>query len=257
MLALVALSCKGGDDRPVAVAGSGNAAVPPSVIAPQSRPYRERADVASGAVRLVVSLDGDAHVDSTALPPSDAHAACGPARVDERGSRNGARLPDVVVWLPDVREGKALSLEGRHDLTIEHCRLEPRVQVATVGGTVNLRAMDPVAHRTRFVRYGDGARLAEIATTEPMSVVPDEDVLRKPGQIEVTCDAHPWARAWLFAFDHPYAAVTAQDGTARLDRVPPGTWRVIAWHERYGVIEGTATVVAGAEVEVKIDLKAR
>jgi hypothetical protein len=175
----------------------------------------------------------------------------------DRAARDGARLADVVVWLPDVREGKALPLEGRHDLTIEHCRLEPRVQVATVGGTVNLRAMDATAHRTRFVRRGDGARLAEIATTEPMSVVPDEDVLRQPGQIEVTCDAHPSARAWLFAFDHPYAAVTTQDGSARLDAVPPGRWRVLAWHERYGLVEGTATVVAGQEVEVKLDLKAR
>jgi hypothetical protein len=258
ILGLAALACKGDERAPARTAGSaGGEAVSASVIGAGSRPYREVAVDAPGVVRVRVTLDGDPPRDSTITPPPEQQAACGPAVPMAELSRQGDALGDAVVWLPDVREGKALPVERRYELTIERCRFTPHVQVAVAGGTLNLRALDDAAHRTRFVRRGDGAPLAEIATTEPTSVVPDEKVLRAPGQVEVTCSLHPWARAWLMTFDHPYAATSGADGSARLDGVPPGRWRVVVWHERFGLREDTVVVQAGQEAELEVKLKAR
>jgi hypothetical protein len=257
MLGLAALACKGGGDANRTASSSAGDAATSSVIAPSSRPYREVALPAAGALRVVVRLDGDLPADSVSRPPVDQQAACGPTIPAEEVVRQGDHLANAVVWLPDVREGKPLPVERRYELAIEHCRFAPRVQVAVAGGTLNLRALDDVAHRTRFVRHGDGARLAEIATTEPLSVVPDEKVLKEPGQVEVTCAQHPWARAWLMTFDHPYAAVTAVDGTARLDGVPPGRWRVVVWHERFGVREDSVTVAAGLDGQLEVKFKTK
>lgn len=258
MLGIAALACKGDDGDASGAAGSaGGAGVPASVIAASSRPYREVAVPAPGAVRVRVKLDGDVPRDSAHRPPADQQAACGTEVPADEITRQGDGLGDAVVWLPDVREGKALPVERRYELTIERCRFEPHVQVAVAGGTLNLRALDDAAHRTHFVRRGDGARLADIATTEPLSVVPDEKVLKAPGQVEVTCALHPWARAWLMTFDHPYAAASTPDGSARLDGVPPGRWRVVVWHERFGVREDTVVVEAGREAELEVKLKAR
>jgi hypothetical protein len=256
---LAATACAADDDAEArARSAAGDAAgLSRSVIQPSSRAYREAAVASGGAVRVLVHLDGDVARDSAHRPPAEQQPACGVEVPDESLRRDGDRLEGAVVWLPDVREGKALPIERRYELTIERCRLVPRVLVAVAGGTINLRALDDAAHRTRFVRHADGTRLAEIATTEPISVVPDETVLRQPGQVEVSCDVHPWARAWLMTFDHPYAAVTARDGAARLDSVPAGRWRVVVWHERLGVREDTVEVRAGAESTLEVRLQAR
>ncbi len=94
-----------------------------------------------------------------------------------------------------------------------------------------------------------------MTATDAGTVVPDDRVLAKVGQIEATCEVHPWSRAWLLVFDHPYAVVTGRDGAFRLDGVPPGRHRVLAWHERYGVRESAVTVAPGqlAALDVKFE----
>jgi hypothetical protein len=57
-------------------------------------------------------------------------------------------------------------------------------------------------------------------------------------------------QAWVGVVDHPYFAVTGADGAFRLANVPPGTYTITAWHERFGTQSqqvtlaerGTATV---------------
>lgn len=247
--------CRGEDEAAARQAGPAAGTLGrPSAVQPVRGTYRELPALTGGTVRVAVRLVGEPPADSTWAVPDAEQAACGPAVADASVSRTGDRLADAVVWLPDVRQGKPLPLERRHELTISRCVMAPRVQVAVAGGTLNLRALDDVAHRTRFVRLGDSARPTEIATTEPVSVVPDEEVLRRPGQVEVSCARHPWARAWLFAFDTPYAAVSAADGTATLGDVPPGRWRVRVWHERFGVREDSVTVTAGGDATVEVRL---
>lgn len=245
--------CRGEDEAAARQAGAASGTGGrPSAVQPARGTYRELPGIAGGSVRVAVRLAGEPPADSTWAVPDTEQTACGAAVADASVARTGDRLADAVVWLPDVRQGKPLPLERRHELTISRCVMAPRVQVAVAGGTLNLRALDDVAHRTRFARLGEPARPIEIATTEPVSVVPDEEVLRKPGQVEVSCARHPWARAWLFAFDTPYAAVSAADGTATLADVPPGRWRVRVWHERFGVREDSVTVTAGADATVEV-----
>jgi hypothetical protein len=41
-------------------------------------------------------------------------------------------------------------------------------------------------------------------------------------------------RSYLGVFDHPYFALSDQDGAFRLPNVPPGEYTIAAWHERFG-----------------------
>jgi len=57
--------------------------------------------------------------------------------------------------------------------------------------------------------------------------------LKADGQvIKINCDAHKWMEAYIWAFDHPYAAVTGANGSFEIKNVPLGVdLTVMAWHE--------------------------
>ena len=68
--------------------------------------------------------------------------------------------------------------------------------------------------------------------------------------IPVTCDVHPWMRAWLGVLPHPFFAVTGADGRFALRGVPAGDYVLAAWHERFGTREARVTLGAGETKEV-------
>jgi plastocyanin len=61
--------------------------------------------------------------------------------------------------------------------------------------------------------------------------------------VRFKCDVHGWMTAYVGVMAHPFFAVTGQDGTFKIDGVPPGTYTVGVWHEKFG--ESTQSVTLG------------
>lgn len=85
-------------------------------------------------------------------------------------------------------------------------------------------------------------------------MVPFDRLLDKPKQLEVTCELHPWSKAWILVFDHPYFAVSSGTGVFSIDNVPPGTYLVKAWHPLLGVTEQSVTFTAGQQATIGLRL---
>ena len=60
---------------------------------------------------------------------------------------------------------------------------------------------------------------------------------------KVNCDVHPWMVAFIGVFDHPYFAVTNDDGSYVISGLEPGDYVIEAWHEKLG--SQTANVTVG------------
>jgi plastocyanin len=58
--------------------------------------------------------------------------------------------------------------------------------------------------------------------------------------LPISCGAHPWMRAYLWMFDHPYFAVTDETGHFTIKNAPAGTWNLVVWHEAIGYLGGAA-----------------
>jgi hypothetical protein len=71
--------------------------------------------------------------------------------------------------------------------------------------------------------------------------------------IPVKCDVHGWMEAFIGVQQHPYMAVSAEDGTFRLENLPPGSYTIEAWHELYGTQTQTVTVGVQETGEVTFD----
>jgi hypothetical protein len=223
-------------------------------VLPTNVAYRPDPPAAAGRVSGSIAFNGPTPSDSVIHPQTDVDV-CGQTLVDPSVDHRGPLLANAVVWLDGVATGKPMPVARRYDITSEGCRLVPRVQAAIAGGTLDVRNSDQATTRTRFVQSGSRAVLAAVLETEAGTVVPSRKVLAAPGLVEVGCDTHPWARAWILVFNQPYFTTTNVNGAFSIDSVPPGRYRVTVWHERFGTQSDSVTVVAGHNAVVDMTFK--
>lgn len=166
-------------------------------------------------------------------------------------------LAGVVVWLDGVHSGKPFGLERRLELESLHCRLSPRVQVAATGSSVNILGHDALRQHLRFVAAGETAPRASILLGSGEQVIPTDLPFKAAGMVTVRDDEHPWTRAYIAVFEHPYFAVTGANGSFSIEGVPAGTYTLRAWHERTGPFSQSVVVGAAGDVKVGVVVGAR
>jgi len=260
-IAVALVACKDGD-APAATAGAQPAGqrgdstpVLEVVIARPSARYQPDAGATGAAITGTVTAPASIVAGSPIATGRDS-AVCGPAVPDESVVREGNGLGGAVVWLDDIRRGRPLPLERRIELESDKCRLTPRVQGTVVGSAVNVIGHDDFRQHLRFLAGGERAPRASVLLGQYEQVIPTERPFAAPGLVVVQDTDHPWPTAYLAVFDHPYFAITAPNGTFRIDGVPAGRYRLKVWHERAKVAEQVVEVgAAGAAVSVGLEVR--
>ena len=69
------------------------------------------------------------------------------------------------------------------------------------------------------------------------------------------CNVHAEMSAFVLVLENPYFSVTEKDGVFKIDNVPPGTYKVSAWHEKLRTVTQDVTVEAGKTSNVDYNLK--
>jgi hypothetical protein len=222
----------------------------PAVITPAAKPYSVAPVAAGGTIAGTVDFEGTTPLAEVVRPTVDQNV-CGNSIVQKNVTLSGTRVADAVVWLTDIRNGKSFPLERRFDLTKDNCTLDPFVQVISTGSTVNVGNDDRTLQTNRFINVGTGQIAAVAPFNDDGEVVP-VDKFTEPAEIEVVSEQHPWTHAWIAVLDHPYYAQTDAKGTFSIDAIPPGKYRIRAWHPSLGYADDSVTVAAGQQVSVAI-----
>lgn len=228
------------------------------IIAPASTPYRVVAVAKPASVTGTVLVDGDLPKDRTLTVAPAEQPACGGTVPDFSFVHTGNKLANVVVWITNLRDGKPLPVDRRFEVTTDHCQYDPRVQAVVTGSTLNVHNDDDGPETTALVRLGGADTLARISLIDDGGVVPTDRIARTPGVVELHSTQHPWSHGFVLVFDQPYFAVSATDGSFRIDSLPPGHYQLTAWHERApDTVTQEFDVGAGEtkKVEVKIRLR--
>lgn len=252
ILAALAAACARGSGEPSA-ASTDTAAVQYRAAEPTPPRYRVVDVSDAGTLRGTITFgaDSEVRVDTVVRMIRD-QDVCGATMRIPLVQHRGDQVAGVIVWLADAHRGKPLPIDRRFDIATEQCALEPKVQAAIVGGTLDVFNGDPAPHRSRFLVAGTDSTIALVRETDAGQVVPIQSVLAHPGLVEVRCDLHPYTRGWIRVFDQPYFDVTDRRGRFSLESIPPGTYHLVAWHPRLGTIRRTVTVGAGAAVTVDL-----
>ncbi len=222
----------------------------------QAGPYVAREVADGGLITGTVTLAGDAG------PPKELNITkdpeiCGKEPKFEEDlvvSRETGGLKNVVVWLSDIKEGKAWEARTQ-PVTLDQngCRFAPHVLIVPAGETLDILNSDGLLHNI----HTRSSENRPINKAHPKFLKRLQATFKRPEIVRVDCDAHEWMRGWIAVAAHPYYAATDENGKYRLEDIPPGTYTLTLWHETLGDQTRKVNVTAGAEARVDLEYTLR
>jgi plastocyanin len=120
----------------------------------------------------------------------------------------------------DSRDEPRARLDQRNEEFVPH------VLAIVAGTTVDFPNNDRTYHNVFSLSKTRSFDLGRYAAGRSKSIRFD-----RPGIVRVFCDIHSHMSAFILVFAHRYFAVTDEQGRYRIDSVPPGAYRVVAWNE--------------------------
>ncbi len=218
----------GGQDVKPWDAGLGTAAITGTVKFTGKKPRTRPIDMA-GADAKCAELHGGKRLKPETVVVND----------------NGT-LRNVFVWVKSGVEGWSFPMpEGDALLDQKGCWYHPHVQGMRTGQSLSVKTSDPTAHNVHgYAKVNRSFNRSQPAGAANVSIRMRRDEANPP--MKVKCDIHPWMNAFVAVVDHPYFAVTGDDGSFALANLPPGTYTIEAWHEKYDTMEQAVTI-AGNE----------
>lgn len=181
-------------------------------------------------------------------------------KVDEGSDLNG--LKDVVVFLQDVKAGKPFDLSVPR-IEARDCQFDPFVTVVRDQHAVEVVNMDPVMHDVQA--YETSRELGtRVLFNSPLPMnphhqrgnlrathrhLPGKSMLEKirlsKGRrfFVMQCGFHAYMESWAVAVNNPYYEITDKTGAYAIENVPPGTYRLVAWHPYVGSLEERVVTV--------------
>ena len=168
--------------------------------------------------------------------------------IDDQGG-----VGNVVVWIQPP-SGSYFAIDPSDktwkdtvELNQPHCAFIPHVAWAVpavvdpkdpkktvpTGQKFTVSNTAPVSHNTKWVNEGGTTNEGQLGTipahTEPQPV----ELKGNNTLVHFSCNIHGWMDAYVWVFNHPYAAVTDEHGHYEIKNVPAGSKvKIVAWHEK-------------------------
>ena len=224
--------------------------------APAAAPAAPAFDPATaGNVSGMVMLDGELPAGEELMMNSDPVCAMNATNTTTStfiGS-NG-HLGNVFVYVKEGLEGQRFpAATGMVTLNQQGCRYMPHVFGIRVGQTLEILNSDPTLHNI----HASPSMNDEFNMGQPIQGMRFERMFDSPEiMVPFRCDVHGWMNAFVGVLDHPYFAVTGEDGMFDISTLPPGDYVVEAWHEELGTQTQNVTVATGQTAEVSFTFTA-
>jgi plastocyanin len=169
---------------------------------------------------------------------------------------DGGGIKNVFVYLSRKPSGAATaSTPEAITFDQKNCTFIPHALVCRTGQELKFINSDPIAHNinTKTVL---SAPFNQILKVSDQTGVPFTYSRAEREPVRVVCDIHAWMLAWHLPLDHPYAAVTDENGAFSIADLPPGNHKFIVWHESKRLQEYPVTITAGQTSEAQIKVPA-
>ena len=204
----------------------------------------------SGTITGIVRFEGNVP-EAKLLPRVESEPGCnhdGPAYT-EYLVVNGDRLQNAVVWVNKGFDPDAVPPVSDAPVVIDQngCIYTPHVTAVRVGQKLLVRNSDATNHNVHAKPRKAKAN-GSLNRTHPKGGADQEWTFdTEEIAVKFACDLHPWMNAQVAVVDHPYFAVTGEDGSFRIEGLEPGSYEVRIWHETVGLRPSRAQVEIPAD----------
>lgn len=238
---LLTLSGCGGDNQ------GGDAAPPPAggeQAAAAAGPTGE--GTITGTIKFTGARPANATIDMSEEAACKAKYGTGAAAPRaETVVGNPGVLANVFVYVKSGLPADARYTAPTTPVVLDQdgCRYKPHVFGVMVGQPVEIRNSDPVLHNIKAV----ATKNRPFNISQPTAGMKMNRTFSAPEvMVQLECNVHGWMNAYAGVRPDPFFAVSEADGSFSIKGLPPGTYTIEAWHERYGTQTATVTV-AGTE----------
>ncbi len=167
---------------------------------------------------------------------------------------NNATLGNVLVYLKEGVSGSYSAPSTPVVLNQAGCMYKPHVAGIRVNQPLQIVNSDSTLHNINAKPTAN--RPFNVA--QPVQGMKTDKTFTKPEvMVKFKCNVHPWMNAYLGVLEHPFFAVTGEDGSFTIAGVPDGTYVLEAWHEVYGAKTQNVTVSGGRVSPVEFTFSAQ
>ena len=141
-------------------------------------------------------------------------------------------LQNVFVYVSKGLEGKKFEApKTPHEIDQVGCMYIPHVSGAVLGQKINIKNSDKTLHNV----HGLPRINKEFNVGQPVpGMVHDasaKDITKPELGIFIKCDVHAWMSTYLHVMEHPFFAVSQDEGTFKIQGLPAGEYELSFWHE--------------------------
>lgn len=164
----------------------------------------------------------------------------------------GGELANVIVYVKNA-PGNYPPPSTPAVLDQKGCKYIPHVSAVQVGQPIQIKNSDATLHNVHAMpevnsAFNEGQPVQGMVSTKKF-----DKVEMKPFRIK--CDVHGWMKSYMAVLPHPFHGVSQMNGTFNIANLPPGTYTLVAWHEKFGEQEQSVTVGPKEQKQVTFTFK--
>lgn len=174
-------------------------------------------------------------------PQPDEEVVVGPA----------GELANVIVYVKNAPAGGAPAAPALLDQA--GCRYIPHVSAVQVGQQIQIKNSDNTLHNVHAMpvanrQFNEGQPVQGMVSTKKF------DKVEMP-PFRIKCDVHGWMKSYMAVLPHGYHSVSQMNGAFSIANLPPGSYTVVAWHEKFGQQEQQVTVGPNEQKQIAFTFK--
>lgn len=205
------------------------------------------ADAPAGTVKGTVIFEGEAPDRKPLERRTDPYCAGTPKLAEDLIVTKG-KLKDTLVRVQNGSAGKHPAPAAPVVIDQRECMYSPRVVGVVVGQKLVVRNSDGTFHNVHGKVNGQELWNKPQAAKDPDLTL--ETAPKAGDVVEIKCDVHAWMHAFAVVQDHPYFAVTGEDGAFEIKGLAPGTYTLEAWHPTLGMKSMTVKIGTGPKAAI-------
>ncbi len=168
--------------------------------------------------------------------PKKCKSSKGEIIYDSRILVQKGKLQNVIVWVLKGHEQIDVPPPPQKPFELDQkaCLYKPRVAAIRAGQPVTFINSDSFFHNVKTkTNLNKSFNIAMPKKNSRITKVFNKEEI----VVKAKCSVHPWMKASIAVFKHPFFTMTSTDGSFKISGLPEGNYTIRSWHEVYGTLD--------------------